>query len=48
VGKERKEIHMMRPTLLCSCLTLFHHPTLVNFKKQAVIDIKREERLRER
>jgi hypothetical protein len=28
--------------------TLFHHPSLVNLPKQAIHDIRREERLRER
>jgi hypothetical protein len=29
-------------------ITLFHHPSLVNLPKQAIHDIRREERLRER
>ncbi len=46
VGEERKEIHWKKSTLFWSCLTFFHHPSLINLQKQAVHDIRREERLR--
>jgi hypothetical protein len=49
VRKGRKYIRRdPRPRYFGSCLTLFHHSSLVNLQKQAVPDIRRKERLRER
>ncbi len=48
LGTSRQEIQWKRPRLFWSCLTLFHHHSLVILQKQAVPDIRREERLRER
>jgi hypothetical protein len=42
VGEERSEIHWKRPTLFWSCLTLFHHSSLVNLQKQAVPERRRK------
>jgi hypothetical protein len=48
VGEERKEIHLKRPTPYWSCFTLVHYPSHIKLQKQALPDILREERLRER